>query len=490
MNLDERSALLGKDGMTRIANEVHRMTSGGGRTDVQIVSSWRSDIRWGRNTVSVAEDHQDYIVLILRRINGAVAFKHTNQISLSALQETVRFVEASARAGEPRIVRPALSPQLERLDVPSTPVWSEHTVGIPVNERARIAAALIARGTARDVMSSGYLEWRCRESMAFRFGTADGPASAIGDDSSPLDTQDDTAADFLAAGDLSDYIRHTQAQCSMTAFHKSGIGTGWAGLASFDWNAIPYETLATRAIEKCLAFTNPGVLEPGRYTAILEPQAVSTLVTLMVNALDRTAAERGRSAYSFRPDPQLRLWRTRLGMKMVDDRITIRHDPMDSMLGVLPVPGLRPVTWIEQGKLVSLSYNQAYAQRMLKETDANYSRPSYRMEGGTTSVEQMIQSTKHGVLITRLSEVIQLKPTELLVTGQTQDGMWEIKDGRLLRAVHNMRFTDSPLLALNAVESLGPAVPVFSPLPDRLMPIVVPSLKVNGFALTASLPSL
>jgi predicted Zn-dependent protease len=211
---------------------------------------------------------------------------------------------------------------------------------------------------------------------------------------------------------------------------------------------------------------------------------------LIVNSLDRVTAERGASAYAYQPDQQLNVWRTRLGMKIVDERITIRHDPLDPMLGVLPMRGLRPVVWIEQGKLMNLAYSQAYAQQVLGEDVANLIRPSYRMEGGTTPVEEMIQTTKHGVLITRLSDFIVLKRTELLVTGQTHGGVWEIRDGRVLRAVHNMRFTDSPLLAFNTIDAVGPAVPVFAPSTDKLTPLVVPPIKVSSFALTASSPSL
>lgn len=490
VNPDEHPSLLGKDEMTRIAREVHGMTSGGGRTDISIVGAWRSDIRWGRNALGAAEDNREYHVVITRSIDGSTAFKRTNQLSPSALQETVRFLEASARAGRRQIVRPSISLPLDRLETPLTPVWSEHTVGIPFNERARIAGSLISQFTARDVMSSGFLEWRCRESMSFRFGGVGGQMPAVDEGSSSTESDDDKADDPVAADGPSDYVRHTQAQCSMTAFNPNGIGSSWTGLSSFDWNSIPYESLAVRAIDKCLAFTSPGVLEPGRYAAILEPQAVSALTNVIVKSLDRGAAERGASVFSFRPDQQLQMWRTRLGMKVVDERITIQHDPMDPALGVLPFPGLRPATWIEQGKLMSLSYNQAYARRAIGENTANYHRPAYRMEGGSTSIEEMIQSTQHGVIISRLSDLVRVNAAQMLMTGQTQDGIWEVRDGRIVRAVHNMRFTDSPLFVFNEVESIGPSVPVFSPSADQLMPIVVPSVKVNKFALSASLPLL
>lgn len=481
--------MLGKEGMKQIAEAVHQMTSGDGRTLVRIAGAWRSDIRWGRNTVGIAEDQQDYTVIIHRTINGSAASRRTNQLSPSALQEAVHFVEAAARAGKPRIVRPSISLPMKPLDSPSMPIWSESTAGISIGERSRIAGGLVSKFSERNVLSSGFLEWRCYESRAFKFGGVDGELTGTVNDVSEQGQDNETKGQGAITDGPAEYVRHTQAQCSMTAFHPNSIDTVWAGSSSFDWNAVSCDVLATRLIDKCLAFTSPGVLEPGRYTAILEPQAVSTFTNLMVKALDRTTAERGGSTYTYSPDHQLNLWRTRLGMKIVDDRITIGHNPTDPMLGVLPIPGLGPVTWIEQGKLMSLAYNQTYAQQLLREAGANPARPAYCMEGGTTSVEEMIQSTKHGVMISRFSDLITVHANKMLITGQTQDGIWEIRGGRLARAVHNMRFTDSPLLAFNAVEAIGPSVPVFSPADASLMPVVVPTMKVDRFSLTASLSS-
>jgi predicted Zn-dependent protease len=83
-----------------------------------------------------------------------------------------------------------------------------------------------------------------------------------------------------------------------------------------------------------------------------------------------------------------------------------------------------------------------------------------------------------------------LDAATLLVTGYTAGGVWHIKDGRITNAINNMRFTDSPLYAFNDVEQIGSAVPVFMPSIETLCPIVVPSIKVKGFALTASSRSI
>lgn len=461
--------------MTRIANAINKMTSGDGSTEITFKSWCRSDIRWGRNTIGVAEDSRDNEIYIARRINGAFAFKTINQVSTSVLKDTINFIERLANEGEKKSIIPRMTLPPRLLEIPSTSIWSDKTALLPLKERAQIAESLISKFKDRNLLSSGFLEWRCLEGMSFQFGS---DLQQFGSDSQSMESP-------------SEYIQHTQAQCSMTAFKENGDGIGWAGLSSFDWSAIDCDSLAHRAIDRCIQSSDPGHLDPGEYTAILEPQAASRLIGYLVAGVDRFYAEQGRTTYSYAADRQLGLWRTRLGMKMLDERITIGHDPSDPMLGVLPKRGLKPVVWFENGRLVNLAYDQSYARQWLGEDVANLRRPSYRMEGGPTSIEEMIESTEHGVVINDLSsDLVVLNAQQLIMTGYTKHNMLEIKGGRISRAIRDMRFTDSPLLAFNLVEAIGPAVPIFAPAKDMLTPAIVPTIKVKRFALTTSTRSL
>jgi predicted Zn-dependent protease len=103
-----------------------------------------------------------------------------------------------------------------------------------------------------------------------------------------------------------------------------------------------------------------------------------------------------------------------------------------------------------------------------------------RMSGGTTSLEEMIKTTKRGLLVTRFSGISLLDPRSLLSTGHTRDGLWLIENGVITRPVKNFRFTDSPLFMLNSVEALGTPVPVFHPE----APLIVPPIKSASFNFT------
>jgi predicted Zn-dependent protease len=282
-----------------------------------------------------------------------------------------------------------------------------------------------------------------------------------------------------------------------------GTGSGWAGLSSYDWNKLDAPALAQRALQKCVASRNPVALEPGRYTVILEPQAVADLVEVLVASFLRPpipGAEGGQGPWPLAHDARLQAWRTKLGLRVVDERLTLSHDPMDPLLGILPEPGTAPVTWIEHGVLTNLYYDRAYALAALH---ANLPvRPpefSYRLSGGTTSVDEMIASTTRGLLVTRFSGVSKLDHRSLLSTGLTRDGLWLIENGKITKSVKNFRFTESPLFVLNQVEQLGPPASVFRPVrrPDQpsseteqsyylgLTPVVVPPLKARDFSFTA-----
>ena len=191
------------------------------------------------------------------------------------------------------------------------------------------------------------------------------------------------------------------------------------------------------------------------------------------------------------PDDALGIIRTKLGLQVVDPRVTISHDYADPALGIVPEvgAGTAPVTWIDHGVLTTLSYDRDYALQMLGEPYGVRSPAAYRMSAGPTSIDEMIRSTTRGLLVTRFSNVDLLGQRSLLLTGLTRDGLWLIENGTISRPVKNVRFTASPLFVLNSLEQLGPPVPVFRPSVEgigvALIPAIVPPLKARDFSFTS-----
>jgi predicted Zn-dependent protease len=228
---------------------------------------------------------------------------------------------------------------------------------------------------------------------------------------------------------------------------------------------------------------------------VLLPQAVAARIELVVSALARDLAEDGRGPWALAHDDALGLWRTKLGLKVIDERITISHDPADPELGILPDAGMGPVTWFDHVVLTNLAFDRSYALRKLNANAPVRPPIGYRMSGGATAIEEMIRTTRRGLLVTRFSNIAMLDGTSLLSTGLTRDGLWLIENGTISKAVKNLRFTESPLFVLNSLEQLGPPAPVFRPVRSPydatgLTPAIVPPLKARDFSFTSTIDAI
>jgi predicted Zn-dependent protease len=132
----------------------------------------------------------------------------------------------------------------------------------------------------------------------------------------------------------------------------------------------------------------------------------------------------------------------------------------------------------------------------LNENASSRDMIGYRMSGGKTSVEEMIATTRRGLLVTRFSNIRTLDGTSLVSTGLTRDGLWLIENGKITKPVKNFRFTESPLFMLNSIEQLGEAVPVFRPVEDPyerdypLTPAIVPAIKSRDFSFTSTIDAI
>jgi predicted Zn-dependent protease len=276
------------------------------------------------------------------------------------------------------------------------------------------------------------------------------------------------------------YFPATSANYQLTVRTNDGTGSGWAGADHPDWKQIDSKAVSDRAIEKARASRNPVAVEPGRYTVILEPQAVADLVQLLAFSLDARSADEGRSAFSKQGGG------TKIGEKIVDSKVTLFSDPTDPQLLGQPWNGeglpLNREVWIENGVLKQLAYSRFWAQK--KNTRPNNGGlGAVKMMGGDATTEEMIASVPRGILVTRLWYLRQVDPRTVLYTGLTRDGTFLIENGKVTKAVKNLRFNESPLFMLNNLEMLGRAVRVAGT--EAGGNVVFPTLKVKDFNFTS-----
>jgi predicted Zn-dependent protease len=242
-----------------------------------------------------------------------------------------------------------------------------------------------------------------------------------------------------------------------TARTPDGTGSGWACSDGDVFADIDAQRVGATAVEKALTSRSPVAVEPGRYVTILEPTAVGNLVQLITFSMQARAADEGRSFFS-KPGGG-----NKLGLKVVDERVTLLTDPNDTptLSGGYDGDGqpVEKVVWIENGIVKNLNYDRFWAQKQGKQPTRTSGR-SLRMLGGSTSVADMIKSTERGMLVTRFWYIRSVDPRTILNTGLTRDGTFLIENGKVTRPVKNFRFNESPIFFLNNLEALGPVVRV------------------------------
>jgi predicted Zn-dependent protease len=475
--------ILSREECQELLRRAHALAEGGGETQIHVTSWWHGELRWGRNRVTLVTDRRNVGLVLARAVrNGVYGSVSLNQLDDRSLEAAVRAAEWQSRRRVLALRGWGYFPPFPHYEpFANAAIWSDATFGATAEARAEVARRMISRAKTAGMLSAGYLEVRAATTMAF--GT-EFPELRTGEHA------------FWEQP----YVRWTQAQGSMTVRNAAGTGSGWAGLSSYDWLQIERacDELAERAVQKCIASQDPVALEPGRYTVILEPQAVADLMDVLVRSFFRELIESQGTASPWHLgfDEALRLWRTKLGMKVVDERVTIGHDPADPRLGIVmhPLEWPGPVTWIERGVLKSLGHGFRYAMEHLPGRHAlRTGEISYSMAGGDVSIDEMIRTTRRGLLVSRFWNVQLLDGESLLSTGYTRDGLWLIENGQITKAVKNLRFTESPLFVLNNLEALGEAVPVFRPTRREggyLTPAVVPAIKARDFSFTSPIDAI
>lgn len=415
--------------------------------DVQVNTYTQGNIRFADNQVSTAGSTTDAQLGIQSAFGPKHAVVTTNDLSDEAIK---RAVEQSERIARLAPDDPESMPQLGKQAYTTIDAWFDATANLTADDRAKATLAALEKARkAGDVKAAGYLV---------------------------------TGAGALAIGNSTGmfaYRRNTSANYTLTVRTTDGTGSGWAAADHPDWAQLNAQQVADRAIEKSRASRNPMALEPGRYTVILEPQAVGDLVQLISNYADARSADEGRSPFVKEGGGN------KVGQKICDERVTIFSDPNDVQLLGQPwdfegMPLGRQV-WIENGVLKQLIYSRFWGKKQGK--PATGGPTTFKMAGGTQSVDDLIKSTTRGILVTRLWYLREVDPRTILYTGLTRDGTFLIENGKISKAIKNFRFNESPLFVLNNIDSLGRAERLAGT--EQGGDVVMPAIKARDFNFTS-----
>lgn len=318
-------------------------------------------------------------------------------------------------------VDPEFMPPLGPQDYAVTRRFDEATNGPDLSFLADAAARVIAEGRAREVNMFGCASSDRRfEAMA----TSNG---------------------------LFAYDRMSEIDLSTTARHRNDGWSGWAGAREFAASKLDAAAIGRRAAVKAAQEAPPLDLEPGRYTVILEPVAVGELAQWLLWMMNARPADEGRSFFSGRGGG------TKLGEKLFDDKLTIRSGAEEAVapemaFGAEGLPQ-RPRRWIENGVLRCLWRSRYWAEKTSQEPVP--AARSFSVDGGGTSLDEMIANTRRGILVTRLWYTNLVDPRSLLLTGLTRDGNFLVENGRIVAPARNMRFNESLAAIFSRIAAIG-----------------------------------
>jgi predicted Zn-dependent protease len=381
---------------------------------VAVRSAREGNTRFAVNEISTSGEVERLSITLTVQLGLRSASAVTNQLDDRAIDDLVGRVIRMARLAPEN---PELMPVLGRQSYLASKGAVDGTAPPAPDLRAKAIGAAIAAGDAAKVQIAGF----------FSHGSH-------------------TVALASSAG-MAAYHEATRCAFSCTARTADGTGSGWAGAGSNRFADVDAAALARIAVDKATTSAKPRKLDPGRYTVILEPAAVASLLAFFTNALDARRADEGRSFFTKNPP----------GKKLFPDAITLRSDPTDAALGAQPFDPeglpLAATRWVDRGTLTAVAYNRYWAKKQGKPPTGF--PEGVTLDGGPATRDELIKGVQRGVLITRFWYLRLLDRPSLQATGLTRDGVYLIENGAITHPVNNFRFNESPVQMLAKCDGLG-----------------------------------
>lgn len=406
---------------------------------INMGGSESGNIRYARNTVSTSGHRSNQSLAVEASFGKKSGTATVDEFDDESLESVVKRAEELAKLApeNPEFMAP-LGPQTYDEAIS----FVEATANIQPEYRTEVAAKSIDPASEKDVTAAGFLN----DSSGF---------SAM-----------------LNSSGLFAYNKSTDVDFTVTMRTNDGTGSGWVTRDYNDVTKFDPAEAAKVAIDKAVMSREARAIEPGKYTVILEPAASVDLLRNMSGAFNARTADEGRSFMS-KDDG------TKMGEKIVDERVNIWSDPLHPDVPTSTWNGegmpLKKMKWIENGVVKNLAYSRYWAEE--KGVDPVPFPSNFIMEGGDASREELIKSTKRGILVTRLWYIRSVDPQTLLYTGLTRDGTFYIENGEIRYPVKNFRFNESPIIMLNNLETLGQQV--------RINGNLIPYMKVRDFTFTS-----
>jgi PmbA protein len=314
--------------------------------------------------------------------------------------------------------------------------------------------------------------------------TPDQRAAAVADIVRVMVSHKLTAAGYVSTSSSSVAIANTNGirqffRSTDSAINIKAMGDDSSGYAegySRRFADLDAARLGETAAKRAVKGRNPGSVEPGEYTVILEPPAFREYLGYL--------SWTGFGAMPFSEGSSFMTGH--IGERLVGENITIGDNFAHRSGAGMPfdfegVPR-RAVPLIDKGVARGVVYDSYYAAK-LKHENTGHALPAPNSYGpmplnivmtpGTKSADELIRETKRGLLVCRTWYIRLVDKLQTIITGMTRDGFFLIEDGEIVRGLRNMRFNESILGALGRCELAKDLV--------RSESHVLPACRIDGF---------
>jgi predicted Zn-dependent protease len=279
------------------------------------------------------------------------------------------------------------------------------------------------------------------------------------------------------------------------ALVQSDVGSGYAEDLASRTSALDPDTVVARAAEKCARDHDRVQLPPGDYEAVFEELAVAEILRIV--SLTGLGGEQVREGRSFMSG--------RIGEQVTGESFTLSDDALDPRTIAIPfdVEGTpkRRISLVERGVAKGPVYDRVSAKAAgTRSTGHAADRARYApgghagnltMSGGEATRDELVGAVQRGVLITRFHYTNTPDPRAATMTGTTRDGTFLIEDGKITRALANVRYTMSALDLFAGIDLLGKqrlARDWWSSNGMGSVICLVPPMKVRRASITGSSP--
>jgi predicted Zn-dependent protease len=277
-------------------------------------------------------------------------------------------------------------------------------------------------------------------------------------------------------------------------------GSAWLGRATRTFTDVEVDSLLEELRMRLDWGATTVELPPGRYETLLPATAVADLMIYAYWTANAQDAEEGRNVFAAPGGG------TTIGNRLSKLPLDLRSDPGYPGLECVPFVAtpaspdgtnwafdvglpVEPVAWLAGGVHAELIRNRARATATGREVTAP--PDNLILDGdGTASLNQMIAGTERGLLLTCLWYIREVDPERLLLTGLTRDGVYLIEDGRVVGAVNNFRFNESPIELLGRITEVGATEKVLCrEWSDYFNRTAMPPIRVPDFHMSTVSPA-